>query len=106
MSHYQIVRWDGILAKNGINKQPIIFIMPDMDFLEFAKNNNYILSVEINGTNTIYDGKTVLGSVNNSCFMPNFSAQTHLYVIVLDCIWNGLPNPDSLGTATFYGLKD
>ena len=74
MSQYKIFRWDGILAKNGINKQPIIYIMPDMDFLEFSKSNSYVLNVEINGTNTLYDGKIVLGSVNTSSFMPNFSA--------------------------------
>jgi hypothetical protein len=106
MSQYKIFRWDGILSNNGINKQPIIYIMPDMDFLEFAKNNSYVLNVEINGTNTIYDGKNLLGSVNTSSFMPNFSAQTNLMVIVLECIWYGLPNPDSLGTATFYGIHE
>ena len=43
MSQYNIFRWDGILAKNGLNKQPIIYINPDTAFLEFAKNNDYVL---------------------------------------------------------------
>ena len=105
MSKYEIHRWDGILCPNGLNKQPIIYILPDLSFIEFAKSNRDIVIVEISGTHTIYDGKQVSGSVNTSAFMPNFYDQTHLYVIVLDCVWYGLPEPTSLGSATFYGLK-
>ena len=106
MSQYEIFRWDGILSPNGLNKQPIIFIIPDLAFLQFAKSNSDILMVEINGTNTIYDGKSVLGSVNKSSFMPNFAEQTNLYIIILECIWYGTPEINSLGTATFFGLKE
>lgn len=105
MSQYNIFRWDGILAKNGLNKQPIIYINPDTAFLEFAKNNDYVLLVEINGTNMIYDGKKIVGHVNKSSFMPNFSEETHLYVVVLESTWYGSPEIGNLGTATFYGFK-
>ena len=105
MSQYNIFRWDGILAKNGLNKQPIIYINPDTSFLEFAKNNDYVLLVEINDTNTIYDGKRIIGYVNKSSFMPNFSEQTNLYVIALESAWYGGPEIGNLGTATFFGFK-
>ena len=41
MSKYNILRWDAVLAKNGINKIPMIYIQPDTSFLQFIKNNNW-----------------------------------------------------------------
>lgn len=105
MTDYKIYRWDVILAPNGLNKMPIIYVMPDLEFLEFIKNNSYQVMVIINGTNTIYDGKQITGTVNTSSFMPNFSEQTNLYVVMLDCVWYGYPEPQSLGEVKFFGLK-
>lgn len=105
MSSYKILRWDAVLAPNGLNKMPIIYIVPDVDFITFASANNDTLLVEINGTNTIYDGKQALGVVNRSSFMPNLESQTNVYVIYLECVWFGYPEPTSLGDAKFYGLK-
>ena len=106
MSKYQIFRWDGILAANGLNKQPMIYIMPDIAFLQFSEANNGKLVVEIEGTNSIYDGKQISGVVNKSSFMPNFSEETNLYVVVLECDWYGYPDVSSLGTVTFFGLRN
>lgn len=103
MSKYKIVRWDAILAQNGLNKIPMIYIEPDIDFLEFAKNNDDQVIVKISDTNSIYDGKEILGSINRSSFMPNFFNETKLYVVTLQCIWMGYP--ESLGNASFYGLR-
>jgi hypothetical protein len=105
MTDYKIYRWDVILAPNGLNKMPIIYVMPDLEFLEFIKNNSYQVMIEINGSNTIYDGKQIFGTVNTSSFMPNFSEQTNLYVVTMECVWYGYPEPESLGNVKFFGLK-
>lgn len=104
MSKYDIYRWDVILASNGINKIPIIYIRPDIAFVEFVRANNYQVQVLIDGTNTPYDGHLISGYVNKSDFMPNFFDQTNLQVIVLNNDWVGYPDISKLGKASFYGL--
>ena len=101
INNYKIERWDVILSPNGLNKQPIIYIFPDINFIELMNKHKQILSVRINNTNTMYDNQIVYGTVSKSSFIPNFFSKTQLYVIVLDCGWYGYPNPSSLGTATF-----
>ena len=98
---YRICRWDVILSPNGLNKQPMIYINPDIKFIELMNKHNQILSVEINNTNTMYDREAFYGTVSRSSFIPNFFSKTHMYVVILDCEWSGYPNPSSLGTATF-----
>ena len=97
---YEIKRWDVILSPNGLNKQPMIFIYPDINFINLI-NNNEVLHVQIQNTNTVYDGQVLYGTVSRSSFIPNFFSKTQLYVVILDCEWYGYPNPSTLGTATF-----
>ena len=104
MSKYDIVRWDPVLTCNGLNMAPMIFISPDPAFLEFVKNNTCTVQVLIDDTDSLYDGKMIQGTVNKSSFMPNFFAQTNLYVISLECAWNGYLT--NTGTAVFYGIYE
>lgn len=97
---YKILRWDVIL-KNDI-KYPVVYIAPDIKFLEFVRNNGYSIIVTINGTNTVYDCRQIAGEVNQSCAIPNcrpnyFEASGY-YMITLNCWWNGYPLPCNLGT--------
>jgi hypothetical protein len=98
---YKIQRWDAILSPNGLNKQPMIYVYPDINFIELMNKHNQILSVKIDNTNTIYDGQVLYGTVSRSSFIPNFFSKTQLYTIILDCEWYGYPNPSYLGTAIF-----
>jgi len=98
---YKIERWDAILSPNGLNKQPMIYIFPDIDFIELMNKHKQILSVSINNTNTQYDGQVLYGTVSRSSFIPNFFSKTQLYAVILDCEWYGYPNISFLGTATF-----
>ena len=105
MTQYKIERWDGILVDDI--RVPAIYIKPDVTFLEFiSKNYNTVVAV-INNTNTQYDNKKLVGTVNQSSYYPNcrpnFYAQTGLYIITLDSSWLGYPQPDKLGTVQFYG---
>ena len=103
MSKYEIQRWDAVLAPNGLNKLPMIYIKPDLPFLEFIKSNDYVVFVKIQDTNSNYDNKEILGIVNKASFMPNFFEETSIYVVNLKCVWIGYP--PNLGTATFLGYK-
>ena len=104
MTEYKIERWDVILENN--HRVPIIYVKPDLGFVEFTRKNNNVVVLEIKNTNTIYDNKKIVGKVNLSSSVPNcrpnFFAYTGYYVITLDSSWNGYPTPDNLGSIIFY----
>ena len=107
---YNIDRWDVITQGNSIKQTPIIYIKPDIKFIEYIKANKNSVVLQISGSNTIYDGKVITGSVNRGCNVPNcrpnFFAKTGNYIITLDANWYGYPKPDSLGKVSFYNLKN
>lgn len=109
MSEYKIERWDVVMFNNSLNKVPMIYIKPDMTFLEFARNNNFVIACEISGTGTVYDGKIIPGVVDKSCYVPNcrpnFCENTGFYVITLWANWYGYPEPGKLGMVKFSGMK-
>lgn len=108
MTSYKIHRWDVVLFGNSNTKVPMIYIKPDLELLEFIKANSYVVACTINDTGTIYDGKTIPGIVNVSCNVPNcrpnFCAKTGLYVITLQAMWYGYPDPNTLGNVNFSGM--
>jgi hypothetical protein len=92
--NYDILRWDVILAENGVNKLPVIYIKTDdINFIDFIENNNYVIMVDINNTNTIYDEKQIIGTVRKTQ-IPN------IYLIKLNCVWFGYPDINSPGQIT------
>lgn len=109
MNKYKICRWDPISMGNNLAPVPMIYIKPDQALLEFAKKNNNALLIKISGTNTIYDGKEMVGVFTRSSQVPNcrpnFFEQTGTYVIVLEAGWYTYPSPASLGDAEIFGLK-
>ena len=109
MTSYKIYRWNVVLFGNSNTKVPMIYIKPDLELLEFIKANSYVVASTINDTGTIYDGKTIPGIVNVSCNVPNcrpnFCAKTGLYVITLQAMWYGYPDPNTLGNVNFSGMK-
>ena len=110
MSEYDIERWDVVMFNNSNAKSPMIYIKPDLTFLQFARANNYAVVCEISGTGTIYDGKEIPGVVNTSMYVPNcrpnFYNETGWYVVTLSANWYGYPEPSKLGRVKFYGMKD
>ena len=109
MSQYKIERWDVVMFGNSTTRVPMIYIKPDMTFLDFVRNNNYAVVCHINGTGTVYDGKEIPGVVDKSCFVPNcrpnFCEKTGFYVVTLWANWYGYPEPGKLGSVSFSGLK-
>lgn len=107
MTEYKIERWDVILVNN--HRLPIIYVKPDLDFIEFVRRNNYKVFVNIKGTRTVYDNNLIEGTVDQSSFVPNcrpnFFANTGLYVITLQSSWNGYPEFGKLGTVIFHGYN-
>jgi hypothetical protein len=108
MIKYPIERWDAIMVGGDVNiRSPMIYIKPDLDFLEFAEANSFEVYVEVTGTGLSIDNITIPATVNKSCNVPNprpnYFAKTGQYVVILHTPWIGYPN--SLGTATFKGLK-
>ena len=108
MSKYEIHRWDLVMTGNSTIKTPIIYIKPDLDFLEFARENNFSVVALIKGTGLQYDGKQIPAIVNKGCSfpncLPNLSDATGYYVINLDTKSYGYPKDGKLGTVSFLGL--
>ena len=106
---YEIKRWDGVLFGNSITKVPMLYIEPDLNFLTYAKDNDYTINISISNTGGVYDLKNVVGTVNKSSDIPNcrpnFFEKTNLYVITLYAEWNGYPPIDQLGTINVIGMK-
>lgn len=109
MAEYDIKRWDGVMFGNSITKMPMIYIEPDLKFLQFVEANNYAVVCNITGTGMIYDDVSIPGVVDRSCSIPNcrpnFYEETGYYVITLMGTWNGYPHPDKLGKVVFSGLN-
>ena len=107
MSEYNIERWDVILVNN--HRVPVIYIIPDLDFIEFVRKNDYKLFAQIKDTGMVYDNKIIPGIVDQSAFVqncrPNFYNNTGLYVITLESSWNGYPEFYKLGKVIFHGYN-
>ena len=106
---YKIHRWDVVMSGSSNVQQPMIYVEPDMAFLEFARDNNYAVVCNVKDTGTIYDGKQIPGVVSRSADVPscrpNFFEETGLYVLRLWSNWYGYPLPGKLGSVSFSGLK-
>lgn len=109
MTQYNIKRWNVVMFGNSNTKVPMIYIKPDLAFLEFARKNSFAVMVNVSGTDTIYDGKNIPGIVYKSSNVPNsrpnYFEKTGYYVVTLDANWYGYPHPNKLGTVSFTGLK-
>ena len=111
MTEYKIERWDGVMYGNNLTPQPMIYIKPDLSFLEFVKANDYKVKVIIKETGIkLYDNFLIEGIVQTSAStpscIPNYFNETGYYVITLLNPWMGYPNKDNLGTCTIYGEND
>jgi len=106
MPNYEIKRWDVILVND--KRVPIIYIKPDIQFMNLIRKNNYNVICVIHGTRTVYDNNKIYGVVNESMYVPNcrpnFFNETGLYVITLDSSWNGYPS--IIGNVDLYGVYE
>jgi hypothetical protein len=89
-------------------QMPMIYVIPDIYFLDFVRENDYKVAVIISGTGTVYDGKKIVGTVDKSSVVPNcrpnYYAKTGYYVITFNSFWYGYPPLHMLGEATIVGL--
>lgn len=108
MKSYDIKRWDVVQFGNSVTKVPMIYVKPDLELIEFFKENDFAVMCDIQNTDKIYDGKSIPGLVDKSCeipsFRPVFYEKTGYYVISLWSDWYGYPLPSKLGTVTFPGM--
>lgn len=103
---YSIKRWGGLLTGNNINPQPVVYIKPDMDLINFAMANENKLLVSISETNLPYENKKLLGVFTVDNNRPNYFSQSGYYMIVLVSDWHGEPEDMSkLGKINIHGFK-
>jgi len=94
---FKIVRWDAIIYASDMTPRPALYIVPDIEFLNMARENNYKIRVGISKTSSNYDGiieGTVYTSSNVPNCRPNYFAATGEYVVILNGSWLGYPPND------------
>jgi len=109
MARYEIKRWDAMIFGNNPHPFPVIYIKPDEEFIKFAAENNGSVIAKIDGTDTIYDGKAMVGIVSQSSITPNcrpnYFRDTGYFVIFLYGNWHTYPDINQLGWVEITGLK-
>lgn len=107
MPEYEITRWDAVIPKDNTLPYPMVYIKPDKNFLDYAKENKYMFLLSITGTNMDYDKMPVVGMVDSSAYFPNyrpnFSNETGYFVIILFTNWIGYP--ENNGKIKLQGVK-
>jgi hypothetical protein len=104
-----IMRWDVIIAQNNSDQLiPIVYVKPTADLLQQAREQEFNFMVEVNNTGSMYDKKSIVGTLAPSCNLPNcrpnFCAATGYYIFTLKACWYGYPK--ALGDLTIVnGLK-
>ena len=94
---FKIERWDAIIYASDMTPRPALYIVPDIEFLNMAQENNYKVRVGISRTNSKYDGViegTIYTSSNVPNCRPNYFAATGEYVVILNGSWLGYPAND------------
>ena len=95
MFNFTIERWDSVIFGKNQEPMPMIYFRPNEEFLKEAKNNKYTGLVTIKNSNSTYDNRPLIGTIDNSGYFPNyrpnFYNETGLFVIVLGSAWFGYP---------------
>lgn len=95
MPEYDIERWDAVIPKDTTFPFPMIYIKPDTDFVNYAKENDYMVLVTVKNTASKYDDNAYVGIIDSSGYFPNarpnFYNKTGYFVITLFSTWNGYP---------------
>lgn len=106
MPEYDVQRWDAVIPKDNDLPYPMIYIKSDADFVKYAEENNYMITLTVSGTNK-YDQKSVIGIIQNSAYFPdyrpNFYNDTGFYTITLLTNWLGYPETN--GKVLLRGLE-
>ena len=107
---YTIKRWNGLISGSGTNPQPVVYILPDINLINFATLNNNKLLVSISETGLPYDNQIVTAIFtpsNNALYgcRDNFFKQTGLYTVILNNEWFGQPEGMNLGKITVYNIS-
>lgn len=102
MSEFKIQRVDVVQNPSNQQLEPMIYFVPDQEFINLSERNNNILSLDISGTD-YYSGKGIFAIIDKSSVVPNCRANfyevTDYYVAILrNTPWKNHPN--KLGSFT------
>jgi hypothetical protein len=79
------------------NVNPVITFTPTLEFLEFARRNNYFIAIEVTGTGSEWHDGPAFGIVDNAsivnCNLSNslFGYSGTKYSVTLQSPWFGYP---------------
>lgn len=101
MPTYEIQQWNSVIPKSPPGSEennfpmPMIYIKADKWFENYATKNNYMVLINIEGSDSQYDNHPTIAVIDNSGYYPNYRPRffndTHYYVLTLACGWLGYP---------------
>lgn len=95
MPEYEIKSWNAIIPKEANYPLPSVYIKPDKNFADYAKENNYTVLITVKDTNSKYDTASVLAVIDSSGYYPdyrpNFYNKTGYFILTLLSEWIGYP---------------
>lgn len=103
---FEIKRWDAVISGENAIPKPMIYIEPDLKFLDFIKRSENFVKVKVEKTHSEYDNKEYFAAVDKSAFMPNcrpnFYDKTGWYTLTLGSFWSGYPPKNGNVSIVFY----
>jgi hypothetical protein len=107
---YEILQWDAQKTCKTWNSFDVSFyFVPDIELLNIIQENKHVIQIEINDTNSIYDGMKFLATIDRLDSKPNgrpnFDITTHAYIATIPIAFTGFP--EKKGTfQVIYGPYD
>lgn len=92
---YNINSWDAQVTADGNTYQVSFLFVPDVDFVEYAKENDGVIQVQISGTDSIYDGRNYIVKVDSTKYgrncSSNFYDATKMWIATIPISFTNFP---------------
>lgn len=107
MPKYPIESWNSVIPKGNTFPFPMIYIKPDSNFIDYAKENSWQVLVTIENTESIYDNKQYYAVIDSSGYFPNYRPYFYnkegFMTLTILSYWDGYPKNN--GNVIIQGLK-
>lgn len=92
---YKISSWDAQVTCDGNTYQLSFMFVPDIQFVEYAMANNNVVQIQINDTNSIYDGNNFVVKVDSTAYgrncSTNFNDSTKTWIATIPVDFTNFP---------------
>lgn len=98
---YKINKWEGLVTPYSTKLQPVVYIEPDTELLNYAHINGNKFRIKITNSLSLYDNMSTIGYFTKPKECCDDSTECNSsYIFILDTDWKGVPL--SLGNIDVY----